>query len=49
MSYQNIGARFGGRDHSTVINACRKVEADIVLGRPRGLLALDVEAVLLGQ
>ena len=25
-SYPNIGAEFGGRDHSTVIHACRKTE-----------------------
>jgi chromosomal replication initiator protein len=49
LSYSDIGNRFGGRDHATVIYACRKVEADIKRGRPRGLLALDVEAVLLGQ
>jgi chromosomal replication initiator protein len=26
LSYQQIGAFFGGRDHSTVLHACRKVE-----------------------
>ena len=24
-----IGASFGGRDHSTVINACKRIETDI--------------------
>ncbi len=28
-SLKSIGASFGGRDHSTVINACKRVEADI--------------------
>jgi chromosomal replication initiator protein len=27
MSYMNIGAFFGGRDHSTVVHACEKVAA----------------------
>lgn len=27
-SYPDIGLCFGGRDHSTVIHACRRVEAD---------------------
>ena len=26
MSYPEIGSRFGGKDHSTVINAVRKIE-----------------------
>jgi chromosomal replication initiator protein len=26
LSLQQIGAFFGGRDHSTVLHACRKVE-----------------------
>lgn len=28
-SLKTIGASFGGRDHSTVINACKKIETDI--------------------
>lgn len=28
-SLKNIGASFGGRDHSTVINACKRIESDI--------------------
>ena len=27
LSLDQIGAYFGGRDHSTVLHACRKVEA----------------------
>ncbi len=26
LSLEQIGAHFGGRDHSTVLHACRKVE-----------------------
>jgi len=26
MSYTSIGKQFGGRDHSTVMSACRKVD-----------------------
>ena len=37
LSLQQIGAYFGGRDHSTVLHACRKVER-----------ALDGDAVLSG-
>ncbi len=29
LAYVDIGKEFGGRDHSTVINACRKVEKEI--------------------
>jgi chromosomal replication initiator protein len=29
-SYPEIGSRFGGRDHSTVISAFRKIERTIV-------------------
>ena len=28
MSYPQIGTEFGGRDHSTVMHACRKIEKD---------------------
>ena len=29
MSYPQIGVDFGGRDHSTVMHACRKIEKEI--------------------
>ena len=28
MSYPQIGTEFGGRDHSTVMHACRKIEKE---------------------
>ena len=28
-SYQNIGVFFGGRDHTTVMHACKKTEEDL--------------------
>jgi chromosomal replication initiator protein len=49
LSFPDLGARLGGRHHSTVIYGCNCVAADIAYKRPRGLLALDVEAVLLGD
>jgi chromosomal replication initiator protein len=30
LSLDKIGAYFGGRDHSTVLHACRKVEQALV-------------------
>jgi chromosomal replication initiator protein len=30
LSLQQIGHYFGGRDHSTVLHACRKTETDIL-------------------
>ena len=42
MSLPEIGEAFGGRDHTTVLHACRKVqqlmEADVVLARDHSLL-----------
>jgi chromosomal replication initiator protein len=29
LSYQNIGEYFGGRDHTTVMHACKKTEEDL--------------------
>lgn len=48
LSFPDLGARLGGRHHSTIMHGCDCVAADIACRRPRGLLALDVEAVLLG-
>jgi chromosomal replication initiator protein len=32
LSLEQIGAYFGGRDHSTVLHACRKVEQALTHG-----------------
>lgn len=29
MSYKEIGSHFGGKDHTTIIHACEKIEGDI--------------------
>jgi chromosomal replication initiator protein len=46
LSLQQIGAYFGGRDHSTVLHACRKVEqaldADVPLSRAVRQLHADL-------
>ena len=42
MSYPEIGRRFGGRDHSTVIHAFRRVER-LIQDDP--FVALDVEVL----
>jgi chromosomal replication initiator protein len=38
LSYPEIGRLFGGRDHTTVIYACRKVESSPVLAVTMALL-----------
>jgi chromosomal replication initiator protein len=45
LSYASIGQRFGGRDHSTVIHACRKVEdlIDVEPGFEDDLVSLRSE------
>ena len=32
-SFPEIGKKFGGKDHATVIHACKKIEKDISLDR----------------
>jgi chromosomal replication initiator protein len=44
-SLPDIGRRFGGRDHSTVIHAVNKVTSMIEAGDP---LAQDVDALVRG-
>ena len=36
-SYPQIGRRFGDRDHSTVIHACRRIEAQIATDADLGV------------
>jgi hypothetical protein len=40
MSFPDIGAVFGGRDHTSAMSACRRVEKNIRDGKPFGLVAL---------
>ena len=48
ISYADIGRLFGGRDHTTVLHACRKVNTQIdrddCLRRTTDELALQVGA-----
>lgn len=41
LSYKKIGSLFGGRDHSTVINACRKIQLAIDSGDKVVLCCVD--------
>ena len=42
MSYPQIGVDFGGRDHSTVMHACRKIEKEV---KEKGNTKLIVDSV----
>lgn len=42
-SYKTIGKSFGGRDHSTVINACNKIEGDIKVNDRLRTAVEDIE------
>jgi chromosomal replication initiator protein len=49
LSLVKIGAYFGGRDHTTVLHACRKVEQELA-GEPALAGALrQLRASLVGQ
>jgi chromosomal replication initiator protein len=48
-TYAAIGDSFGGRDHSTVIYACRKVRAEIRRNRVVAERIVDIEKKLLGD
>jgi hypothetical protein len=41
-SYQEIGRRFGGRDHASVLHGCRKIEA---AAKTDPKIAEDIEAI----
>jgi len=45
-TYASIGATFGNRDHSTVIYACRKVDAEIKRNRDFAELIVQIERTL---
>jgi chromosomal replication initiator protein len=46
LSLQQIGAYFGGRDHSTVLHACRKVEQALAADVPLSLAVRQLHADL---
>jgi chromosomal replication initiator protein len=46
LSLQQIGAYFGGRDHSTVLHACRKVERALAADVPLSLAVRQLHADL---
>ncbi|MCS6857286.1 MAG: chromosomal replication initiator protein DnaA [Sandaracinaceae bacterium] len=41
LSYGEIGKSFGGRDHSTVLNACRRIAGLLEQGNPQIQLAIN--------
>ena len=47
-TYAAIGTSFGGRDHSTVIYACRKVRAEMRRNRAFAERVVEIEKKLLG-
>ena len=46
LSLAEIGAKFGGRDHTTVMHACQKIENLMVTDRELRLVVEDLMAVL---
>jgi chromosomal replication initiator protein len=46
LSLEQIGAQFGGRDHSTVLHACRKVKAEAKLNATLGAALRQLHADL---
>jgi chromosomal replication initiator protein len=47
-SYPAIGQQFGGKDHSTVIHACRKIEANLGIDPALQSLIRTIERKLPG-
>lgn len=48
-SLPEIGVRFGGRDHTTVLHACRKVERLIAEGHDVGTEIVSLKALVIAQ
>jgi len=48
VSYPDIGIQFGGKDHSTIIHACRQVERRIAAKHPETIAALRRASKVIG-
>ena len=46
ISYIKIGEEFGGRDHSTIISACTKVESQIAKDKAMSAAVKEIEDYL---
>jgi chromosomal replication initiator protein len=46
LPLEQIGAYFGGRDHSTVLHACRKVEQALAADAPLSQAVRELSAGL---
>ena len=46
MSYQDLGSAFGGRDHGTVMHACRSIEAKIKTDENLRIRVMAIETQL---
>jgi len=49
LSLKQIGKDFGGRDHTTVIHACKKIEVDMQKGSDTKLVVESVKNMLLNK
>ena len=48
-SYQRIGLEFGGRDHSTVMHSCSKIEKEMKTNSNTKLIVESVQNLLLNN
>ena len=46
LSYQELGSAFGGRDHGTIMHACRAIERRMGLDEPLRLRVKGIETQL---
>lgn len=46
LDYRAIGALFGGRDHTTVLHSCRKIEADTGTDQNLALAIVSIQRAL---
>ena len=46
LQYSKIGNEFGGRDHSTIISSCTKIEKEIKKNGPMATAVRDIEKSL---